>query len=152
MTGGRRGSKHLLLANAADRKQQQHNSSPSPPMGVRGRAVHPPDKQTNNPGSNAELSLYNTDPEQQRNVFWAAPPSEQEQLLKKLPSDAWQTTTTGTFEQTTQAVGDIANTDSGEPAAKNRKVCFGNFAHYMREGDFCLPKWNFIKCVLIWSQ
>ena len=77
MTGGRRGSKHLLLANAADRKQQQHNSSPSPPMGVRGRAVHPPDKQTNNPGSNAELSLYNTDPEQQRNVFWAAaPPSE----------------------------------------------------------------------------
>ena len=77
MTGGRGCSKHLLLANAADRKQQQHNSSPSPPMGVRGRAVHPPDKQTNNPGSNAELSLYNTDPEQQRNVFWAAaPPSE----------------------------------------------------------------------------
>ena len=111
MTGGR-----AAPTGPTGRLKNNNNTTvPPPPMGAgAGQCTRPTNKQTIL-APNAKLALYNTDPEQQRKVFWAV--GEQEQLLKKLPSDAWQTTTTGTFEQTTQAVGDIANTDLGEPTA-----------------------------------
>ena len=96
------------------RRQNNNNTTvPPQPMGVRGRAVHPPDKQTNNPASTAKLSsttrtannnaMYFGQPAANRNSCWRnyrATLGRQQQLR--------------TFEQTTQAVGDIANTKLGK--------------------------------------
>ena len=42
------------------RQNNNNTTVPPQPMGVRGRPVHPPDKQTNNPASTAKLSTTRT--------------------------------------------------------------------------------------------
>ena len=68
MTGGRAASTYCWPMPT---KQQQHNSSPSA-NGGEGPASAPA-RQTNKQSCQHRQALYNTDPEQQRNVFWAAP-------------------------------------------------------------------------------
>ena len=114
--------------SAGQCRQNNNNTTvPPQPMGAGGRAVHPPDKQTNNPASTAKLSttwtannnaMYFGQPAANRNSCWRnyrATLGRQQQL--------------GTFEQTTQAVGDKYRPREGCKNPGN----FGNSSHSMRE-------------------
>ena len=97
------------------RRQNNNNTTvPPQPMGVRGRAVHPPDKQTNNPASTAKLSTTRT--ANNNAMYFGQPAANRNSCWRNYRATLGRQQQLRTFEQTTQAVGDIANTDSGNIA------------------------------------